>query len=132
MGLQNATILDGTTVGFTGGTAHTMSPDGLQIVNGIHLIDASVADFRTRPSLTAKTKQPSLLPDGVYGKGKKSMTLTMPKILTSGKQEFPNFRLELADHPEMSQAEIDKLKIWACQCIMDADFTSFWYTGSQA
>lgn len=130
MPLQSASILNGATISATGGTSVTLSPDGQQVVNGVHLIDASVTDYRVRPNITARTRNPALQSDGYYGKGRRSMTITQPKVLANGKQGFPCFRLELEDFPEMTQAEIDKLKIWAAQCIMDADFTAFWYTGS--
>lgn len=136
MGLQNGTLLDGATVSATGGTAVTLSIDGQKVNNGIHLINAANTDYRTRQHVSAKTIQPTLKANGTYTKGKKSMTLTHPKVLASGisegVQEFPNIRIELSDHPEMSQAEIDKLCIWGAQLLTDPDFLAFWRTGSQA
>lgn len=132
MGLQNATILDGATLSATGGTSKTLTIDGQQVTNGIHLADASVADYRTRPNVTAKVKQYTLNSDGLYGKGKRSLTLTMPKILSSGKQGFPCIRIEMEDFPEMSDTEQNKLLVWAGQILFDADFTAFWKTGSLA
>lgn len=130
MALRNATILDGASISATGGTSKSLTTDGQLIVNGVHLIDASVTDYRVRPNISARNRNPALQSDGTYGKGRRSMTITIPKVLANGKQGFPCFRLELEDFPEMTQAEIDKLKIWAAQCIIDSDFTSFWYTGS--
>lgn len=89
MGLQNGTILDGATVSATGGTSKTLTTDGLQVTGGIHLIDASVTDYRTQPNITAKNKQPVLQADGYYGKRKRTMSLAFPKVLSSGKQGFP-------------------------------------------
>jgi len=132
MGLNSSTLLLGATCSATGGVSHSFTPDGLMISNGLHLIDAAITDYRTRPSITVKTKQPTLLPDGTWGRGKRSMTITLPKVLSSGKQEFPNVRIELSDHPEMSQAEIDALTCYAAQSLFDADFLAFWRTGSQA
>lgn len=132
MPLNNATIANAPTISITGGTPVTLTSDGQQVTNGVHLIDASVTDYRTRPNLTCKSKNPTLKSDGTYGKAKKSISIVCPKVLASGVQEFPTIRIELSDHPEMTQAEVDKLKAWACQVINDADFTSFWYTGSLA
>lgn len=132
MGLQNGTLMDGATFTVNGGTSKTLSVDGQQVVGGIHLQDASVTDYRTRPNATVKTKLPSLLSDGTYGKGKKSFTLVHPKVLASGKQGFPLLRIELEDFPEMTQAEIDKLLIWGTQILCDADFLTYWRTGSLA
>lgn len=132
MPLQNASIQDGATIGVTGGTTVTLSTDGLQVPSGIHLIDASVTDYRTRPNVTCRNKVPVLQPDGTYGKGRRTMALAFPKVLASGKQGFPCIRIELEDFPEMSQAEIDKMRNWAAQVLTDSDFISFWQTGSLA
>lgn len=132
MGLQNGTLMDGATLTVNGGTTKTLSVDGQQVTGGIHLQDASVTDYRTRPNATVKTKLPVLTSDGTYGKGKKSFTLVHPKVLASGKQGFPLLRIELEDFPEMTQAEIDKLLIWGSQILCDADFLTFWRTGSLA
>lgn len=132
MGLQNGTLMDGATFTVNGGTSKTLSVDGQQVTGGIHLQDASVTDFRTRPNATVKTKLPVLGSDGYYGKGKKSFTIVHPKVLANGKQGFPLIRIELEDYPEMSQAEVDKLLIWGTQILCDADFQTFWRTGSLA
>lgn len=133
MGLQNATILDGGTVATTGGTSKTLTPDAMPIVGGIHLIDASVADIRTRPTVTCKVKQPKVdQATGKWSGGWKQLTLTFPKILADGSQKFPSIYIKLADHPEMVTAEYEKFIIWAAQCLRDADFDSFWKTGSLA
>lgn len=131
MSLQNATIATGvTSITVTGGAAVTLSTDGQSVVGGIHLIDAAGTDFRTRLNLTCKNKNPALQSDGSWGMGKKSITVTKPKILSSGVQKFPNMRIELTDHPEMTPAEITALKELAVQAIWDADFTAFWSNGS--
>ena len=130
MGLQNGTLSDGGNITVTGGTTVTLSVDGQQVIGGIHLQDASVADYRTRPNATAKTKMPTLTADGTYGKGKKSLTLVFPRVLASGKQGFPLVRLELEDFPEMPMADIDKMLTWASQILSGASFRNFWRTGS--
>lgn len=132
MGLQNATILDGGTVSATGGTSKTYTPDGVPVNRGIHLIDASVTDFRTRPTMTATVKQPPLSSDGSWGKGRKGLTLCVPKVLASGKQIFPLVRIEFEDHPEMLSTEQDRLLSLASQCLCDPDFVNFWRVGSLA
>lgn len=132
MPLQNASILDGASISATGGTSVTLSTDGLQVPSGIHLIDASVTDYRARPNVTCRNKVPVIQPDGTYGKGRRSTVLAFPKVLESGKQGFPCVRIELEDFPEMSVAEIDKMLNWAAQVLTDPDFVSFWRTGSLA
>lgn len=130
MGLQNGTLFNGGSIAVTGGTIVTLSVDGQQVIGGIHLQDASVPDYRTRPNATAKTKLPNLNADGTYGKGKKSFTLVFPRVLESGKQGFPLVRIELEDFPEMTSNDIDKMCVWAAQVLSGASFVNFWRTGS--
>lgn len=130
MGLQNASILVGSTLSATGGTALTFSLDGQQVSGGIHVSDAATTDFRVRPNFTAKTKIPTVDSLGVYSKGKRSLTFVRPKILASGKTVFPLVRIELEDHPEMTQAEVDALISQGAQLLFDADCTAYWRTGS--
>lgn len=133
MGLQNATILDGATVAFSGGTSKTLTSDAQPVVGGIHLIDASVTDIRIRPTLTCKVKQATVnQATGKWGQGWKQITLTRPKIIADGTQKFPTMYLKLADHPEMSVAEIQAFLVWASQAIKDPDFQAFWEIGSLA
>lgn len=133
MGIQNGTIMDGATPSSAGGTSVTLTSDGQVVTNGVHVIDAAVADYRVRPGVTFKTIQPKLDPvTGTYGKGKKTVSIVHPKILASGKQGFPTFRMSVEDYPEMTVAECDKLRLWAIQVLLDSDFTSFFRTGSLA
>lgn len=132
MPLNGASIPVGCTWTPAGGTAKTYTNDGLTVANGVHLIDASVADYRTRPQMTAKVKQPTLDSLGVYSKGRRSVVVTIPKVLASGKQVFPLIRIELEDHPESSAAEIATLLSIGANVLIDTDFSNFWNTGSVA
>ena len=132
MGLQNATLLDGGTVSATGGTSKTYTPDGVPVARGIHCIDASQTDFRIRPQFSAAVKQPTLASDGTWSKGRKTLTIVIPKLLASGKQIFPLVRIEFEDHPEMTSAEQNRLIGLASQALSDSDFTNFWQVGSLA
>lgn len=133
MGLQNATILDGGIVAFSAGTSKTLTTDAQPVVGGIHLIDASVTDIRIRPTLTCKVKQATVNQvTGKWGSGVKQITLTRPKILADGTQKFPSMYIKLADHPELSTAEIQAFLVWAAQIIKDPDFQAFWEVGSLA
>jgi len=132
MPINGLTISEGATASFTGGTTKTYTSDGLAVTNGIHTIDASVTDFRTRPSNTHKTVPPKLLSDGSWTKGSVSVKHVRPKLLASGKQEFPNVEVIMRAHPENVQAEVDALRLAAAQLLMDSDTDAFWRTGSQA
>lgn len=131
MGIQNLGILSGATVSASGGSAKTYTPNGQTIPNGVQTIDASVVDFRVRPTLTWKVRQPTLK-NGVYTKDKKVATLSVPRILDSGQVVFDVIRLEREVHPETSAANALDMNVQAAQLLIDSDAASFWATGSTA
>ena len=132
MGVQNATLSEGATVSSTGGISKTFSSNGVPVQNGITLIDASVTDARTRPTLVVRTVPARVDSAGNWSNDKREVTLTRPKVLADGKQRFPNIRMILTSHPENTQAELDELRLQCAQILSDPDFVSFWRTGSQA
>lgn len=134
MPINGSSIQEGATgITVTAGSAKTYTQSGLKVVNGINVIDASVASVATRPNMTFKSN-PAVVDSktGKWGRESREATATRPKVLTDGSQEFPSMRVKANLHPEMTQAEILALRLQTCQMIMDADFDSFWYTGSQA
>jgi hypothetical protein len=132
MGVQNASIVVGSTPSFSGGTAATFTPDGQQVNNGIHISDASQADFRIRRNMSVRTTPPALNSNGVWKGGKREITAVCPKVLADGTQIFPNIRIIVSDHPEMTQAEVDALWDMGGQVCYDADFQAYRRTGSLA
>ena len=132
MSLQNASILAGATISAAGGTAQAFVPDGVEVKNGIHLIDSSVADFRARPSLTAKTNQPTTLPNGSFSKDKRVITYAEPFVDSHGVVQYNYVKIERRVHPESSAAVAAGLMTRGAQLCFDADFTNFWALGSLA
>jgi len=114
----------------TGGTSQTLQADSQIVVGNLHLIDASVTDYRIRPNMTAKVKQPTLDSAGVYSKDKKSLTYVEPMILASGKTVFNLIRIEREIHPEASAQVQAQLLFTGAQMLVDTDFTNFWNVGS--
>lgn len=132
MGLQNASILAGATISASGGTAQSFVPDGVEVKNGVHLVDSSVADFRTRPSLTAKTNQPTTLPDGSFSKDKRVMTYAEPFIDSKGNVQYNYIQVVRRIHPESPASRGTDLLTKGAQLCVDTDFTAFWALGSLA
>lgn len=130
MPLNGMTFLQGGTVSTTGGTSKTLTPDGQVVANGIHLIDASVTDFKTRPNATVKYKPPVLGKDGSYTKGKMSFVGVRPFISADGMTHFNLVRTEIEIHPEASATELAYLRAQGAQQLADVDTDSFWSTGS--
>lgn len=127
---MSATILAGGTPSVTGGTSQTFTLDSTKVNNGVHMQDATVADYRVRPALTAVAKLPTLQSDGSYTKQKCSAVLIRPKILASGKTVFNLVRIEVEVHPELSAADHLALRNDAAQLLFDSDFSNFWNVGS--
>lgn len=130
MSILNGTILDAGTAVFSGGTSKTLTLAGKDIPNGVAVADFSVTDFRIRPKVEFRNSESKLSATGVYGKGSRQATVVIPKILANGTQGFPCIRIKLEDFPEMTTTEIDRLRSFASQLLLDADFTAFWQTGA--
>lgn len=131
MPLNGAQISNGPTISVTGGTAITLSVDGRRIKDGINIVDASVADFKTRPRIEFTSKLPGTDPvTGDLTKWNKSINVVHPKVLASGKTEYPSIKILIKDHPENTAAEHQKLIEWAIQTLSDADFASFRTAGT--
>lgn len=85
MGLKSMSLLAGATISASGGTALAFAEDGQSISNGVHLIVPADTDYQTRRQVTAKYRPPALdARTGVYGKDKKSISLSKPMTLASG------------------------------------------------
>lgn len=130
MAINGGTILSGATCAFTGGTSVTLLPTGKTVPNGISVADFSVLSILTRPRFEFRTVEAKLLSDGYYGKGSRQLVGTFPKVLASGKQGFPCIRFKLEDFPEMTPTEVDVMRLYTAQLIMDTDFDQFWRQGA--
>lgn len=132
MSLQNASILTGATLSATGGTAQSFVPDGLEVKGGVHVVDASVADFRIRPAITAKSTQPATLPNGTFTKDKRIITYVEPFIDSKGVIQYDYVKIERRMHPESTSAKGVSLLNKGAQLMFDTDTTNFWALGSPA
>lgn len=120
-----------TNISIVAGANVTFTPDGVSVPNGLHLADANVADFRVRPSITLKTRNPQLR-NGIFTKGKRWITLTQPRILADHSISYDVVRIEIEVHPETTAALADSLIATACQTLFDSDLSSFRASGSLA
>lgn len=132
MPLNGMVFLQGGTITAAAGTSKTLTTDGQVVPNGLHLIDASVTDYRTRPNCTVKYKAPTLKADGSYTKAKYSFTGVRPMLSADGMTHFNLVRTEVEIHPEATAAELQILRSQGAQQLMDTDTDNFWSTGSMA
>jgi hypothetical protein len=131
MGLKTMSLLSAATITPSGGTALVFADDGQTIPNGLHLIVPADADYQTRRNVTVKYRLPTLdAKTGVYGKDKKSVSLALPMVLSTGQVVFNVIRIEREVHPSLSAASCVELNKLGAQLLVDTDTDAFWATGS--
>lgn len=122
---KNAT--SGTTVG---GTSMTLSSDGQEVKNGIHVADLAEANFLVRTNLSLRTRNPQKQADGSYSKGKRFQTWVVPKLISDGTIVYNLVRNEIEAHPETTVAELTNLYMLGAQGYTDVNLQSFLIYGS--
>lgn len=128
MGLTTLSQLAGATVSVSGGTAKAFSPDNQKVVNGIHIVDTSVSDYRIRPYIVAKAKSPVEQADGSFTKDFRSAMEVIPFIDSKGKVQYDYIRVERAIHPESTNGT--ELRKRGAQLCVAADLDAFYNVGS--
>lgn len=134
MPISGMTILNNSTAQAapTGGTAVTLTENGVTVANGKSVADASNTNFLTRLYAYFRNKPPVKQPDKTYSKGKRSAVITQPKLLASGEYVNNLVRIELEAHPETTDTELTTMIFNGSQLLTDPDTTSFWKSGSLA
>lgn len=131
MGLRNMSLLTGATVSSTGGVALVFADNGVTIQNGVQVVVAADTDYQTRRSLTAKVRPAGLDPKtNVYGKDKKSVSYTIPQVLSNGSVVFNVIRIEREVHPACSAANALDLNKIGAQLLTNSNMDNFWLVGS--
>lgn len=133
MGLRTMSILTAdATIALTGGTAESYVEDGVEIKNGVHLVNTADSDYATRRQITVKNRPPVLdAKTGAYGKDRKSVTLTRP-ITSNGTIYFELIRIEREVHPTSIPENVAALNHQGVQLLTDPDMAAFWQFGSLA
>lgn len=114
----------------TAGTDKTFSADGQTVQNGVHLADASTADFRVRPHVTFKNRNPARQSDGTYSKGKREIIYTLPILKANGKVAFNTWRYSQEYDPELPVASEKDGRYILAQFLFDSETESFNASGS--
>lgn len=118
--------------GFTvsGGADKAFSDDGQTVSNGRHYADAATADFRVRPHLTLKNRNPQRQSDGSYSKGKREAILTIPILKSNGTISFNTWRYSQEYDPEVPAATEKDGRFMLAQVLFDSETDGFNTTGS--
>lgn len=130
MSLKTMSINIGGTLANTGGTAKVFADDGVTVPNGVHLTVPATADFRVRENATFRYRPASLQSDGSYTRSQFTASVTVPKLLASGKFVNNTFRITGDIHPESTATEALDIRKLAAQVLFDSDTDNFWTAGS--
>lgn len=130
MGLQNMQITTGATIAVSGGTAQTFSPDNLEVAGGVHVVDATVSDFRVRPGITFKAKSPTKKTDGTFTKEIRSGKLVLPYLDSAGIVQYDFVEVTTSLTP--GSIQLQELRKKGAQLLIDADTDNFYVVGSKA
>jgi hypothetical protein len=116
----------------TGGTAMTLSSDGVEVKNGVHVADMGEADFTLRTNCTFRTRNPVRDSNGGYTKAKRYSTIVVPFELDDGEIVFNLVRIEIEVHPKTPVADQTNLHMLGAQVFTDSDLANFRLNGSLA
>lgn len=127
MAINGLSIADGaTSLSVTGGTAQVFTPDGQEVSSGVHVAAAAVADFRVRPHITFKNKNPQRKADGTYTMGTREIKYTEPYLdATTGIVHFVTVTRETRYSPVVPAATVKNARFKAAQLDFDADVENF-------
>lgn len=128
---MSVTVKTGAT-GFTvtAGTDKVFSDDGQTVTNGRHYADAGTADFRVRPHVTLKNRNPQRQSDGSYSKGKREFILTIPILKSDGTIGFNTWRYSQEYDPEIPVATEKDGRYMMAQFLFDSETEAFNSTGA--
>lgn len=88
----------------TGGIDKVFADDGQTVTNGRHMADFGTADFRVRPHVTFKNRNPQKQTDGTFSKGKREIILTIPILKANGTVGYNTWRNSQEFDAEISAA----------------------------
>lgn len=130
MGLQNLQLTTNATIAVSGGTAQSFSPDNLEVPGGLHVVDASVLDYRVRPQITFKAKSPIKKSDGSFTKDIRSAKHVVSFIDSDGNVQYD--WVEVTTSLTAGSSNLAELRKKGAQLCVDTDLDAFYAVGSRA
>lgn len=132
MSLRNMAVYDGiTTEPVFAGDALALVGSPTVIQNGFQLMCSTDLNFRTRRSLTIKSRPPAYNPKTkTWTKQKSTASFTIPEVGTDGEIMYNTFRFEFEIHPAASDGVANALQGAAQSILADVNFRNYLKTGS--
>lgn len=127
MSINGLSIATGaTSITATGGTQRVYTPDGQIVTNGIHVAAAAVTDFRVRPHISWKNKNPQKKASGDWTLGTRTIVSTEPWLdTTTGIVHYVTITTEVRWSPYIPAATIKDARYVHCQLQFDTDAENF-------
>lgn len=133
MTIKDASVLVGTTLSGSGGTATTFLDGGDDAdSHSVTLNDSS--EFVDQTDLAFSTKRPKVqaaAPNG-YTQRRCSFVIQRPLALDNGNRTVNTVRVEFAVDIETTSSEVDSLRELAAQVVFDSDYDGFWHNSSMS
>lgn len=109
-----------------GGTPRVFTPDGQTVTNGLHVAAMSVTDFRIRPHISFKNRNPNRKSDGSFTQGTKTAVLTTPYLdPNTGVVHYDTITIERRFSPVIPVADLKAARYNAAQLLFVADCENF-------
>lgn len=114
-----------TSLSVTGGTARAFTPDGQTVTNGVHVAASAVTDFRVRPHISFKNRNPVRRSDGTYSQGTRTFVYTEPYLDASGVVHYDTWEVTHRYSPSIPDANIKSARYNTAQLLFDADLENY-------
>lgn len=119
-----------TSLSVTGGTARAFTPDGQTVTNGVHVAASSVSDFRVRPHISFKNRNPARRSDGTFTQGTRTFVSTQPYLeAATGIVHYDTIEVTRRYSPVIPEADLKAHRYNAAQLLFDADIENYNTTG---
>lgn len=132
----NGSIIKSTSaavISVAGGVDVSFAADNIPVENGAHFVDMSISDFRLRPQLTAKYRQPSQsYKNGAvqWSKDRNTLLYVQPFVDSLGTLHYTLLEIRRETHPEQTSDQKLELNRRGAQMLFDTDFANFWAIGA--
>lgn len=127
MSINGMNIADNaTSIAVTGGSALAFYPDGQEVSNGVHVAATAVADFRVRPHVTFRNKNPQRKADGSFTNSTRTIVFTYPYLdSVTGHVYYDTITIEHRSNPVIPASNVKNARYCAAQLMSDADTENF-------
>lgn len=134
MPINGLSISDGaTSLSVTGGTALAFTDVGQVVANGINVAATSIADFRVRPHITFKNKNPQRKSNGTFTQGTRTIVFTVPYLdSVTGVVHYDTYTIERRYSSVIPATNLANNRKNAAQLLFDTDTENFNSVGSLA